>query len=223
MNQNQEGNKEQKTTFTKDDVEQLTQEALNKYKSDQEKWVQKLIEEKKFLDKVLYAVGEVAGNPEKLIEISESDPEVANDILNKYYSWMTIEDYKEQVGYKESPEIINEKLIERKAKSIVEDVKIKDTKKAFIRDLWLSGDELEAFEEEFNNRRSLKSFSVDKLDDSLTKAYIIATGNSADKIKKIKSTKIIASAASVSWNTKTEDSDKARAHKEVSDLLDGRI
>jgi len=44
------------TTFTAEQVEAAKQEALNKYKSDQEKGIQKIIEEKKFTEKVLDAV-----------------------------------------------------------------------------------------------------------------------------------------------------------------------
>jgi hypothetical protein len=118
---------------------------------------------------------------------------------------------------------MNEKLIEKKAKSIVEQEKIKDTKKAFIEKTGLTGEELEAFESEFTERMQLKSFSVDNLDDHLTKAYKLATGYSAEQIKKIQESKAIANAGSMSGNSKLKDSEKSRISKEVDDLLDGRI
>jgi hypothetical protein len=69
----------------------------------------------------------------------------------------------------------------------------------------------------------LKSFSVDSLDDHLTKAYKLATGYSAEQIKKIQESKMIANVGSVSGNSKIKDSEKSRISKEVDDLLDGRI
>ena len=51
-------------TFTAEELEAKTQEALNKYKSDQEHWVQKLVAEKKLAEQVLDAVGQVAENAE---------------------------------------------------------------------------------------------------------------------------------------------------------------
>ncbi len=214
---------EGKKTFTAEELEVAKQEALNKYKSDQEQGVQKLIKEKKFAESVLDAVWQVAQDPESLINIAEENPEVAEEILRKYYGWKTINEYKESIWFKESPELLNEKLIEQKAKSIVEQEKIKDTKKAFINKVWLEGEELEAFEAEFSERLQLKSFNVDSLDDHLTKAYKLATGYSAEQIKKIQESKAIASAGSMSWNTKAKESEQKRINKEVDDLLDGRI
>ena len=211
------------TTFTAEQVEAAKQEALNKYKSDQEKGIQKIIEEKKFTEKVLDAVWLVAQDPENLLSIADESPEVADEILRKYYGWKTIDEYKESIWFEESPEVMNEKLIEKKAKSIVEQEKIKDTKKAFIEKTWLTGEELEAFESEFGERLQLKSFSVDSLDDHLTKAYKLATGYSAEQIKKIQESKAIANAGSMSGNSKLNDSEKSRISKEVDDLLDGRI
>jgi hypothetical protein len=46
----------EKTTFTADELEAAKQEALNKYKSDQEQGIQKLVKEKKFAETVLDAV-----------------------------------------------------------------------------------------------------------------------------------------------------------------------
>jgi len=212
-----------KTTFTAEQVEAAKQEALNKYKSDQEAGVQKLINEKKFTDSVLDAVGAVAKDQTSLIKIAESNPEVANEILKKYYGWKTIEEYKESIWFEETPEVANEKLIEQKAKSIYSENKIKDEKKAFIEKLWLSGEELEAFESEFAERTELKSFSVDKLDEHLSKAYKLATGYSEDKIKEIQKSKAIANASSMAGNDKVKEAAKSKAKGEVDDLLDGRI
>jgi hypothetical protein len=47
--------------------------------------VQKLIAEKKFAETVLDAVGEVAKDNTNLINIFETTPDVANEILKKYY------------------------------------------------------------------------------------------------------------------------------------------
>jgi len=210
-------------TFTAEQVEAAKQEALNKYKSDSEAGVQKLIGEKKLAESVLDAVGLVAKDATSLISIADESPEVAKQILDKYYGWKTIEEYKESIWFEEAPEVMNEKLIESKAKSIFAASKIKDDKKAFIEKLGLDGEELEAFEAEFTERMDLKSFSVENLDQHLSKAYKLATGYSEDKIKEIQRNKAIASASSMSWNTKTTEQAKSKIRSEVDDLLDGRI
>ncbi len=114
-------------------------------------------------------------------------------------------------------------MIEEKAKSIVNSNRVIDQKKAFIEKTGLEGDELKAFEEEFEDRLGLKSFTVDKLDEHLTKAYKLATGYSEDKIKEIQKSKAIASAGSLAGNDKTNEAGKSRIKSEVDDLLDGRI
>jgi hypothetical protein len=211
------------TTFTAEQMETAKQEALNKYKSDQEAGVQKLIQEKKMAEEVLDAVGEVAQDQKKLISIFDAKPEVAKKILDKYYGGKTIEEYKESIWFEEDPKLMNERMVEEKAKSIVNQNRIQDTKKAFIEKTWLEGDDLKAFEEEFDDRLGLKSFTIDKLDEHLTKAFKLATGYTEDKIKEIQKAKAIASVAGMNGSDKVNESNKSRIKSEVDDLLNGRI
>jgi len=210
-------------TFTAEELEAKTQEALNKYKSDQEHWVQKLVAEKKLAEQVLDAVAQVAENAESLVSIYDESPEVAQKLLDKYYGGKSIEEYKQSIWFQEAPAVMNDKLITEKARAIVNESKIKDTKKAFIEKLGLEWDELQAFEQEFTERLEMKSFSVDKLDEALTKAYKLATGFDENKIKEIQRAKSIASAGSLAGNDKVAESNKSRIKNEVDDLLNGRI
>lgn len=209
--------------FTDADLEAAKQEAIKKANSDHEAGVQLVIKEKKFAESVLDAVWEVAKDGKNLIKIADENPDVANEILKKYYGWKTIDEYKESIWFEEDQLVLNEKLIETKAKSIVDANKIKDTKKAFIEKVWLEWDELQAFEDEFNDRLDLKSFSVDNLDIHLTKAYKLATGYSEDKIKEIQRNKIIANAGNIKWADRVNEAQKSKIKSEVDDLLDGRI
>lgn len=214
---------EGQNTFTAEELEAKTQEALNKYKSDQEHWVQKLVAEKKLAEQVLDAVAQVAENAESLVSIYDESPEVAQKLLDRYYGGKSIEEYKQSIWFQEEPSVMNDKLITEKARAIVNESKIKDTKKAFIEKLGLEWDELQAFEQEFAERLEMKSFSVDKLDEALTKAYKLATGFDENKIKEIQRAKSIASAGSLAGNDKVAESNKSRIRNEVDDLLNGRI
>jgi len=42
----------------------------------------------------------VSENPEKLVDLYEEKPEVAQIILDKYYNSQSIEDFKEGIEYK---------------------------------------------------------------------------------------------------------------------------
>jgi hypothetical protein len=66
----------------------------------------------------------------------------------------------------------------------------------------------------------LKSFSIEKLDETLTKAYKLATGYSEEKIKEIQKNKAIASAGSMAGNDKTKEANKSKLKSEIDELLD---
>ena len=214
---------EGKNTFTAEELEaakqQAIQEAINKNNSDHAAWLEKLVNEKKIADQVLDAVGKVADNAESLISIYDESPEVAQKILDRYYGGKTIEEYKAKINYQEEPAVMNDKLITEKARAIVNETKIKDTKKAFIEKLGLEWDKLQAFEQEFTERLEMKSFSVDKLDEVLTKSYKYATGFDENKIKEIQRAKSIASAGSLAGNDKVAESNKSRVKNEVRELM----
>ena len=107
-----EGNND---TFTEEQLSEKVEAAVNKYKSDSEAWVQKLVNEWKFKDSVLDWVWKVAADSEALIEIFEWDSNVWQEILDKYYWGQTIEEYKSSINYAEAPEQLNDKLNNKRA------------------------------------------------------------------------------------------------------------
>lgn len=79
-----------------DDDEKLI--PMKEYKQLQKaasRWVQKVLEKNKILDKAFWLLTNVAENPESLLTIHEEDPRVAQVILDKYYDGISIEDYAE--------------------------------------------------------------------------------------------------------------------------------
>jgi hypothetical protein len=76
---------ETKTTFTLEEVEAIKKEM----QSNSEKGVQKVIAEKKEVERIATvlpkAIGKVAEDNAYLVELSESDPKLAKIILDEYY------------------------------------------------------------------------------------------------------------------------------------------
>jgi hypothetical protein len=67
------------------------------------------------------------------VQLYESDPKVAEKVLSEYYG-MTIEEYKEQIGYQEdlsNPEIFNAK-VEKEAQKKLEQVTMQKEVDSFI-------------------------------------------------------------------------------------------
>lgn len=68
--------------YTQEEVDAITK----KMQSDSERGVQKLISKQKAYENVLEVVGKVSENQAYLVECYESNPEVAQIILDKYYN-----------------------------------------------------------------------------------------------------------------------------------------
>lgn len=216
-----EGNNN-KIELTQEALDAKIKEAVKARESEMEQGVQKLSSKAKMQEKILENVWKVAKDGTKLISLYDEDESVANEMLKLYYDGMSIDEYKESIGYKVSHEEMTDEKIEKKAKSIYESNKIKEKKAEFIEKLGLEGDALESFEKEFGERASMKSFSADTVTDHLTKAYKLSTDFSQDKLDVIKAKKV---AAGASWQggwgvTKKADAEKAAAAKEVEAFMD---
>lgn len=161
-------NWEDKTTYTKEEVD-----AMKAKWFDTDPWAQDLLKKSKRSERALKAVWKIAQDKKHLVELHESDPKVAKIILDEYYGWQSIDEYKEDIWYKvdyNDPEVIK-KLVSQQAKQEVIGEKIATQKAKFIAKLRLEWDELEAFEEAFGERQALKSFKVENLSKILEKAY----------------------------------------------------
>ena len=207
---------ETKTTYTSNEVEEMKKQM----QSDSEKWVQKLISEKKVRDRAIQSIKKIVDDKEHLVKLYDSDEEVAKIILEDIYDWKSIEDFKESIWYKEDytdPETI-EKLVEKKAKNIVDIGKINDAKAEFIKKLNLEWDELKNFEEAFAERIELKSFKVSNLDTHLEKSYRDISDE--DVNQKLKLNKVIGQTLAT-WEWKSGGtSGKDNTHqKEANDFL----
>lgn len=197
----------EKTTYTKEEVDALTKEM----QSNSDKWVQKIISEKKVYEQVLDEVWKVADDKKYLVELHESSPEVAAIILGKYYEWKSIEEYKEDIDYKEDytdPKVV-ERLVEKKANEVAEQKAIKEAKKNFIDKFKLKWEELDWFESALLERMELKSFKSSDINKHLNKAFLeISDDKTFNEIKKTKEIAWVMGTSQgwSSWTTSTKTS-----------------
>lgn len=180
---------EPQKVFTLEEVEAMRKEMT----SNSEKWVQKVISEKKAWETALKESWKVAVSPERLVELFEENPKVAQIILDEFYEWESIEDYKERIEYKEDytdPKIVQAK-IKKEAEKLAQNNQIEVQKQAFIEKLKMTDEEKESFEETFEDLRQLKSFNIKDLTKQLEKAYRLSTDNE-ESISKLKTQETIA-------------------------------
>lgn len=133
---------------------------------------------------------------------------MAQAILDKYYDGKTIEEYQElyniTVDYSD-PKTAKAK-IEREANRIATDRMINDKRDEFIAKLKLSDEEIEKFNEAFEERKSLKSFNPKEVVKQLEKAYIEI--GDPQNLKKLETQANIANSQATSTSSGNSGGDK---------------
>jgi len=212
--ENQEANK----VFTLEEVEAMRKEMM----SNSEKWVQKVISEKKTFEKALKESWKVWANPSYLVDLFEEDPKVAQIILDEFFDWKSIEEYKEDIEYEEDyadPKVMQSK-IKKEAEKIAQNNLIESQKKEFISKLKMTDEEKESFEEAFEELKQLKSFTTKDLTKQFEKAYRLSNDNE-EALQKLKNQETIAKTM-WTWEGKTSKSwwpKKNTAQDEVASFL----
>lgn len=160
---------DQKTTYTKEEVDAM----MKKHQADSERGVQKVFQEKQFQEKIVDAIQEISDDKKHLIVLHESDPKVAKAILDKFYGGQSIEEFMKDQGLEEAlndPEIV-QKRIKSEAQKLANEERISDKKNEFIAKLKMSEEEKTQFETAFEERKQLRSFSMDDIQKHFEKAY----------------------------------------------------
>lgn len=217
LNSNDQNN-DQKTTFTADEVAEIKKQM----QSDSEKWVQKVIWEKKAYQQAMQNLSDISDDNSKLLDLYEENPAAAKIILDTYFDGQDIETFKESIWYKvdyTDPKTI-EKLVEEKAKALKESEKkemetqlIEKEKNAFINKLKMWKEESEKFNEAFEERMELRSFKVSDLTKHLEKAYKEIAND--EQILELKKQEIIAnSLATGDWKIGKESKDRQKTQIE---------
>lgn len=191
LHSQQEGNQweEPQKVFTLGEVEAMKKEM----QSNSDKWVQKIISEKKVYEKAFEEMSKIADNSERLVELYEEDPTTAEIILKKYFGDESIEDYKERIWYTEDyadPKVMNAK-IKKEAEKIALNNLVETQKQNFIDKLKMTDEEKKGFEEAFEDLKQLKSFNTKDLTKQFEKAYRLSTDNE-EALSKLRTQETIA-------------------------------
>lgn len=163
------------------------QDAYDKLKSDSSKWANKVLDEKKLLEKV---VATVIKDKEGLSAIYEADPELANTLSNKLFN----EDYQPKEE-DDVDTIVEKKLQQRDVQSKVEHVKQQ-----------IPEQYREAFDKEFAELTEWKTLSSETVDKFIKSAVALSIPDDRDDADAVKAMAIWSSiwgSATKSSSTKT--------------------
>lgn len=219
--ENLEGQWSTPKSYTQEEFEAKVKEM----QSNSEKGVQKLIWEKKEIldqkeayDEVFNYLTDVSENPEKLVDLYEEKPEVAQIILDKYYNSQSIEDFKEGIEYKAdyTDPVQIQKQIDKWVERKLNETLIKKEKANFIKELKLKDEEIVEFEKAFTERKELKSFSLKNLTKTLEKSYRDIDGSS-ENMKDYKKSIDTANLMATGWNWWTTPKWQTSFEKSKSD------
>lgn len=219
LNQEQEieddENQEPKT-YTREEVEEMRK----KLQSDSEKWVQKVIKERKLFERAYKELPKISQDDARLVEIYEEDPELAQRILEDHFDGVSIEEYKESIDYKEdySDPAKMEAKIKREAEKIARNKEVESEKKAFISKLQMTDEEKEVFESELSDLLTLKKYQTQDITKVMERAYKLSADE--ESIKKLKNAEVIArTQSSTKWGSaKWEGNKDAQVKKEIADF-----
>jgi len=194
-------------------VEEL-EAKMKEMQSNSEKWVQKLITEKKVYEKAFNEMSKISDDSERLIELFEEDQSTAELILSKYFGDESIDEYKERTWYEEdysNPKVFEAK-IKKEATKMAENNLIEAEKQIFIDKLKMSDEEKTSFEETFRELRQLRSFNTKNLTKRFEKAYRLSNDNE-DQLKKLNQQEAVAKTLAT---TEGKSSSKTLNEKEKS-------
>ena len=204
LNLEEQGEEESPKTYTQEEVEEMRK----KLQSDSEKWVQKVIAEKKLYERAFKESGNIAQDDSRLVEIFNEDPKLAQVILDEYFNGQSIDEYKESIGYQE--DLTDPKVYEARLKADTEKAvakkQLESEKKSFIAKLKMSDEEKEAFESQLEELTSLKSFKLENIEKTMEKAYRLIANE--EDTKKLNTQKVIAETmATTKWGKQGKSGD----------------
>lgn len=187
--------------FSHEELKEVVEGVASEYKeleSNTERWAQSLLSEKKKLEKAIETFKNVNSNPEALDKLMESDKEIWQFILDKFYDGQSIDEIKN----KKWPSI--DELVEQKLNRKEVDAKLQSVRSQLPEDM------VEKFDEEFKDITDGKTLSPENVQKYLKNAISnISDDNSLlDSIK--------AGAVWNGWNTKWRPTNEDRASKSVT-------
>jgi hypothetical protein len=163
-------------------------------------------------------------DPEKIIDLNETDPEVVKTFLEKYYNGSTVEEYLEIRGITMdySDPKVTKARIEREANRIATDRMINEKRDEFIAKLKMSDEEKADFIEEFEDRRSRKTFDSKDIVKHLEKSYR-EVAKDPQNLKEIEKASVIGKSQATVNGSNNSGSEKKtsfdREREQASDFL----
>jgi len=186
-----------------EELQEVVNGAVSEYKeleSNTERWAQSLLWEKKKLEKAIDTFKNVNSNPDALDKLMESDPEIWQFIIDKFFDGKSIDEIKKKTNIDDIvDQRLNQKEVDKKLSSVREQ---------------LPEDLIEKFDEEFKDLTDGKKLSSENVQKYIKNA-LSNISEDGDLVNTIRATAIGNGWSPKTWRPTNED----RATKSVNSHL----
>jgi len=186
-----------------EELQEVVNGVTSEYKeleSNTERWAQSLLWEKKKLEKAIDTFKNVNSNPEALDKLMESDPEIWQFIIDKFFDGKSIDEIKKKTNI---DDIVDQRLNQKEV----------DKKLSSVRDQ-LPEDLIEKFDEEFKDLTEGKKLSSENVQKYIKNA-LSNISEDGDLVNTIRATAVGNGWSPKTWRPTNED----RASKSVNSHL----
>lgn len=186
-----------------EELQEVVNGVTSEYKeleSNTERWAQSLLWEKKKLEKAIDTFKNVNSNPEALDKLMESDPEIWQFIIDKFFDGKSIDEIKKKTNI---DDIVDQRLNQKEV----------DKKLSSVRDQ-LPEDLIEKFDEEFKDLTEGKKLSSENVQKYIKNA-LSNISEDGDLVNTIRATAVGNGWSPKTWRPTNED----RAAKSVREHL----
>lgn len=198
-------------TPNKKEWEFISTAEFKKYQGDVERWIQKVLNkfketevEKQVYQKAFDSIDLIAKDQTQLLTLAEKDPEVAKVILDRYYDWISIEEFEEKLTWTRRENKIDvNKIVEETENRVTKKILAEASNKKFnkiVEKLWLDWDDLDRFKDSYKDLTQGKNVSVDDVNRYVKLAHIDVFGQSWWDLEK-KLARATSSSNTASWST----------------------
>ncbi len=186
-----------------EELQEVVNGVTSEYKeleSNTERWAQSLLWEKKKLEKAIDTFKNVNSNPDALDKLMESDPEIWQFIIDKFFDGKSIDEIKKKTNIDDIvDQRLNQKEVDKKLSSVREQ---------------LPEDLIEKFDEEFKDLTEGKKLSSENVQKYIKNA-LSNISEDGDLVNTIRATAVGNGWSPKTWRPTNED----RATKSVNSHL----
>lgn len=195
---------------TAQDLELTPEELIAKHEkekaelhSNYERWAQKIIKEKKEKDFMLEAYDKLVADKANIVELADKNPELTQQVLDKFFKGVTIDEVKSQLGWADRPAVD----VQKEIKKGIEQSKIKEKIESFISQIWLEGDNKEKFMEALEENTPKNWITPDNLD-RILRHSLLDVNPDIEKVKELDNKTKVADSISAGWQKMSESKTK---------------